>query len=134
VQAFKFSRDGPMNAEALFLPLMKHFSALLSLCCLLAAAPAALAETKEPPVPVRTVPPVYPAEMQRQGISGIVTVRCTIDEHGDVTEAVVVKSSADVFQKPAVEALQRWKFKPATLEGKAVSTKALIPIKFVFSS
>jgi protein TonB len=113
---------------------MKLLTALLPLCCFLAAAPAALAETKEPPVPVRTVPPVYPAEMQRQGISGIVTVRCTIDEHGDVTEAVVVKSSADVFQKPAVEALQRWKFKPATLEGKAVSTKALIPIKFVFSS
>jgi protein TonB len=113
---------------------MKHLTALLPLCCLLAAAPAALAETKEPPIAVRTVPPVYPGDMQRQGIAGIVTVRCTIDEHGDVTEAVVVKSSSDVFRGPAVEALQKWKFKPATLDGKAVAVKALIPIKFVVSS
>ncbi|HZZ17870.1 MAG TPA: energy transducer TonB [Opitutaceae bacterium] len=113
---------------------MKHLTALLSLGCLLAAIPAAHAETKEPPIAVRTVPPVYPDEMQRQGIAGIVTIKCTIDEHGDVTDAVVVKASAEVFQRPAVEALQRWKFKPAKLDGKAVSTKALIPIKFVINS
>lgn len=113
---------------------MKHLRAFLLLSCLCAVIPVARAETKEPPIPVRTVPPVYPDEMERQGIAGIVTVRCTIDEHGDVTDTVVVKSSAEVFQKPAVEALLRWKFKPATLDGKAVSTKALIPIKFVINS
>jgi periplasmic protein TonB len=113
---------------------MKALSAILSLTCFLAVAPAAVAETKEPPVPVRTVAPDYPDEMHRQGISGLVTVRCTIDEHGDVTETVVVKYSAEVFERPAIEALQKWKFKPATLDGKAISTKALIPVKFVVNS
>src|SRR5277367_4715276 len=113
---------------------MKHLTALLPLCCFLAAVPAALAETKEPPVAVRTVAPEYPDEMQRQGISGLVTLRCTIDEHGDVTNTVVVKCSAEVFEKPAVDALQKWKFKPAKLDGKAVATQALIPIKFVVNS
>jgi protein TonB len=113
---------------------MKAPRTLLILTCLLAAAPVALAETKEPPVPVRTVAPEYPDEMHRQGISGLVTVRCTIDEHGDVTEAVVVKYSDPVFEKPAVDALQKWKFKPATLDGKAVLTHALIPVRFVANS
>jgi protein TonB len=113
---------------------MKASRAFLPILCLLIAVPAVLAETREPPVPVRTVAPDYPDEMHRQGISGIVTVRCTIDEHGDVVETVVVKYSDVVFEKPAVDALQKWKFKPATLDGKAISTKALIPIKFVASS
>jgi periplasmic protein TonB len=113
---------------------MKASSAFLTLLCFVAAVPVALAETKEPPVPVRTVAPEYPGEMQREGISGVVTVRCTIDEHGGVTDAVVVKSSAGVFEKPAMDALSKWKFKPATLDGKAVATKAIIPIRFVANS
>jgi periplasmic protein TonB len=113
---------------------MKAIFASILTVCFLVAAPVAFAETREPPVPVRTVAPDYPDEMHRQGISGIVTVRCTIDEHGDVVETVVVKFSDAVFEKPAVDALQKWKFKPATLDGKAVATKAVIPVKFVASS
>jgi periplasmic protein TonB len=112
---------------------MKHLYALFLVSSFLAAAPAAMAD-KEPPVPVRTVSPQYPGDMQRQGIAGVVTLRCTIDEHGDVSNAVVVKSSADIFAQPAIEALQRWKFKPAKLDGKPVSTQALIPIHFVVNS
>ena len=96
----------------------------------LVAAPVAMAE-KEPPVPIRVVQPEYPFEQHRAGISGVVTVKCTIDEHGDVTQTEVVKTTDAVFEKPAVDALTKWKFKPATLDGKAVSTKAIIPIKFV---
>ena len=48
----------------------------------LVAAPVAMAE-KEPPVPIRVVQPEYPFEQHRAGISGVVTVKCTIDEHGD---------------------------------------------------
>jgi periplasmic protein TonB len=113
---------------------MKASSAFLTLLCFVAAVPVTLAETKEPPVPVRMVAPEYPGEMQREGISGVVTVRCTIDEHGGVTDAVVVKSSAGVFEKPAMDALSKWKFKPATLDGKAIATKAIIPIRFVANS
>jgi periplasmic protein TonB len=113
---------------------MKSFCAFISIVCFLIVLPAVRAETKEPPVPVRTVAPEYPDEMHRQGIAGLVTVRCTIDEHGDVIETVVVKCSDPVFEKPATDALLKWKFKPASLDGKAISTKALIPIRFVINS
>jgi periplasmic protein TonB len=106
----------------------------IALICLLASAPVALAETKEPPVPVRTVPPDYPDELRREGVSGLVMVKCTIDEQGNVVEPAVEKSSNPAFEKPALAALKKWKFKPAKLDGAPVAIKVSIPIKFVFES
>jgi protein TonB len=104
----------------------------LSLVCILACAPLALAQTREPPVPVRTVPPEYPNELRRDGVSGVVTVKCTIDAQGNVTEPEVEKSSNGAFEKPALAALKKWKFKPAKQDGAAVPVRISIPIKFVF--
>jgi len=113
---------------------MKKIPFNLPLACLLLLAPAAMAQTKEPPVPVRTVAPDYPDELRREGVSGIVTVKCTIDENGNVTEPTVEKSSNAAFERPALAALKKWKFKPAKQDGAPVSTKVSIPIKFVFES
>ncbi len=93
------------------------------------------ADTKaEPPVPVRTVPPEYPAELRRDGVSGLVMVKCTIDEQGNVVDPQVEKSSNGAFEKPAVDALKKWKFKPAKQDGAPVAIKVSIPIKFVFEN
>ena len=35
------------------------------------------------------------------------------------------------IERPAIAALQKWKFKPGTLDGVAIATKAIIPVKFV---
>jgi protein TonB len=84
----------------------------------------------EPPVPVRTVPPHYPEALRRDGIAGVVTVSCTIDERGNVTEPKVVKASSDAFADPAIEALSKWKFKPAKKGGNAIPIKVSFPIQF----
>lgn len=110
---------------------MKSFPAFVLIGCLLGSAPRALADGKEPPVPVRTVAPEYPTAQLRAKVSGLVTVRCTIDTHGDVVGTEVMKVSDPAFERPAIVALQKWKFKPGTLDGVAVATKALIPVKFV---
>ena len=95
----------------------------------------ALAQAKtEPPVPVRTVAPDYPDELRRDGVSGLVMVKCQIDAQGNVTETEIEKSSNPAFEKPAVAALKKWKFKPAKQDGQAVAIKVSIPIKFVFES
>lgn len=112
---------------------MKKLSCLLILIAALVAP--AFAETKaEPPVPVRTVAPDYPTEMRREGTPGLVMVKCTIDEQGNVVEPTVEKSSNPAFEKAAVEALKKWKFKPAKQDGNPVATKVSIPIKFSIES
>lgn len=88
------------------------------------------AEGMEPPVPVRTVAPKFPEEMRRNGSAGLVTVSCLIDEKGNVTEPKVIKSTNDAFSEPAVEALKKWKFKPAKKNGEAVAIRVNIPVQF----
>lgn len=87
----------------------------------------------EAPVPVRMVPPKFPPDMRREGTGGVVTVKCTIDEKGNVTDPVVEKASNDAFVQPALEALRKWKFKPAKKDGTPVPLKVSIPIQFSIS-
>src|SRR5476649_2623122 len=106
----------------------------LLLCGLFFAVPAFAQTKSEPPVPVRTVAPDYPDELRRDGVSGIVMVKCTIDEGGNVVDPTIEKSSNGAFEKPALAALKKWKFKPAKQDGAPVAIKVSIPIKFVFES
>ena len=101
---------------------------------LLLASPSARADdAMEPPVPVRMVPPAYPAELRRLGTSGVVTISCLIDEKGNVQEPKVEKTSNDKFSQPALDAVRKWKFKPAKKSGTAVSLRVSIPIQFSIS-
>ena len=59
--------------------------------------------------------------------SGVVLV---IDEKGNVAEPKVVKTSNDAFSEPAMEALKKWKFKPAKKDGEAVAIRVNIPVQF----
>lgn len=85
------------------------------------------------PVPVRMVPPKFPTEMRKEGTGGLVTVKCTIDEKGNVTEPQVEKASHEAFVQPALEALRKWKFKPAKKGGNPVALRVSIPIQFSIS-
>ncbi|HVU33324.1 MAG TPA: energy transducer TonB [Opitutaceae bacterium] len=100
-----------------------------------ALAVPVIAQSKlEPPVPVRTVAPDYPEDLKREGVAGLVVVQCTIDAQGNVDQPQVQKSSNKEFEQPAIDAIKRWKFKPAKLDGNPVARKVSIPIKFVTES
>jgi protein TonB len=109
---------------------MKNSAILLSaLLCLVSVSTASAA--RENPVPVRTVAPEYPREMKANRVSGLVMVKCTIDEQGNVAGADVIKSSNEQFDRFATDALKKWKFKPAREDGTPISVQVTIPIKFV---
>jgi periplasmic protein TonB len=111
--------------------LMSTLLRLFALGAFAAALPAVAQTKAEPPVPVRMVSPEYPRDLKREGVSGLVMVKCTVDEQGNVIATEIVKSSHEAFEKPAVDALKRWKFKPAKQDGAAIAMKVSIPIKFV---
>jgi protein TonB len=75
-------------------------------------------------------PPQYPYEMSRAGISGEVAVEFIINANGDVVDTRVIRSSHREFEVPAMQAVQKWKFKPGRKGGKAVATKASQLIEF----
>jgi len=82
------------------------------------------------PVPVKTPPPEYPYTMKREGTSGVVAVSIVVDEKGAVASCTVAKSSHTDFEGPAMDAVKKWKFKPAQKDGVPVKMKLTVPIRF----
>jgi TonB family protein len=97
------------------------------------AVPIARAVT-ETPVPVRTSAPEYPFQLKRDGVSGVVTVKFSVDEKGNVVDPEVLKSSNKGFEQAALNANLKWKFKPALQDGAPVKSKLAIPLQFSLGS
>lgn len=76
------------------------------------------------------VPPQYPFEMRRAGITGEVLVEFIVDSNGDVRNAFAVRSSQREFETAAVQAVSKWKFRPGKKGGRAVNTRMQQPISF----
>ena len=84
----------------------------------------------EPPMPTKTVAPVYPAALKSDGVAGMVSLSITVDEQGTVQNPVVKKSSRQEFEQPAIDAVSKWKFKPAKKGGQPVAVQVVVPVKF----
>ncbi|MEE2022848.1 MULTISPECIES: TonB family protein [Alkalimonas] len=71
--------------------------------------------------PLVRVEPRYPVEAARQGISGWVQLRFSVDETGNVQDVEVLAAEpANVFNREAIRALRRWRYQPKIIAGKAV--------------
>jgi len=84
----------------------------------------------ESAVPVRMVAPVYPYELKRDGVTGVVTLVFEVDDKGNVQDPKVQKSTNPKFDQPALDAIVKWKFKPARKDGVPIQTKLAIPLQF----
>jgi len=84
----------------------------------------------ENPVPVKTPPPKYPDSLKREGVSGVVAVVIVIDEKGAIISSTIGKSSHPDFERPALDAVKNWKFKPAKKDGASVKVKVTVPLRF----
>jgi TonB family protein len=84
-----------------------------------------------PPVLVNYVPPVYPEEARSQGLEGEVDVKLVVGTDGRVEEASVLGGSApQALQNAALESARKCRFKPASLEGKAVRCTVVVPFHY----
>lgn len=77
-----------------------------------------------------TVPPQYPFEMRRAGITGEVLVEFIVDTNGNVRNPFAVRSSQREFETAAVQAVSKWKFRPGKKGGRVVNTRMQQPISF----
>src|ERR1700682_213698 len=82
------------------------------------------------PVVITRVSPDFPRMAQVAGKSGWVIVECVIDRNGHTRDAHVAGSSWEVFEKPALDAVSQWTFKPGTIRGEAVDTLFELRVTF----
>ena len=77
------------------------------------------------------IPPQYPPEAVRDRIEGWVRIRFTILPDGTVADPEVLEAAPRrVFDRSAMTAILRWKFKPRIVDGQAVSRPAELTIDY----
>ena len=74
--------------------------------------------------------PQFPDGMRRAGISGSVSVQFIINTTGDVVYGEVTRSSHREFESAALNAVMKWKFRPARIDGRAVNVRVQQQIDF----
>jgi TonB family protein len=85
---------------------------------------------KSQPRPVLRVAPKYPKDAELVALSGEVMVEFVVTETGAVQDARVVKTSHEVFNQEALNAIAQWAFIPAIGEGKTQATRLRLPFVF----
>jgi protein TonB len=82
-------------------------------------------------LPLQRIPPQYPRDAARSGITGWVQLEVLVNADGTVRSAKVIDSKPrGIFEASAVQAVMRWKFKPKIQEGKPVEQRGSQKIEF----
>lgn len=82
------------------------------------------------PVPVYTPQPIYPEIARRARIQGVVLLRTILDKSGQVTDVKVIKDLPFGLADAAVTAVERWRYRPATLKGEPVAVYLEVTVNF----
>jgi len=82
------------------------------------------------PVKVTAPQPQYTEIARKARIQGVVIVQAIIDKQGNVTNVKVLKGLPMGLSEQSVEAIKKWKFKPATLNGKPVDVYYNLTVNF----
>jgi protein TonB len=89
-----------------------------------------VADLEKRPEPTSQVAPAYPAELRKAKVEGVVTLVFVLDETGRVEDPRVENSSRPEFERPALEAIRKWRFSPGLKDGQPVRTYLRIPLRF----
>lgn len=85
------------------------------------------------PVKVYEPPPRYSEIARKARIQGIVILQSVIDEQGNVRDVKVLRGLPMGLTEAAVEAVQQWRFEPATLRGRPVAVYYNLTVSFTLN-
>jgi TonB family protein len=97
-------------------------------------------EQPEPPKPVIKDPVLvdfveatYPAEAFKEGLEATVVLKLTIDREGHVTKVEIPEPVGHGFDEAARDAALKFRFEPATRDGKPIAAKVPYAYKFTLT-
>jgi protein TonB len=79
---------------------------------------------------MRKVEPDYPEAARKARIEGVVILEAVITAQGGVEDVRVVHSAGLLLDSAAAEAVRRWRYRPGTLNGRAVRTLLTVNVSF----
>jgi len=83
-----------------------------------------------PPVVLDRVDPDYPESARRARLQGTVILEAIITTSGEVQQVRVLKSVNPLLDEAAVRAVRVWRYRPATLNGRAVPVSLTVTVRF----
>lgn len=71
-------------------------------------------------LPIVKVAPVYPARAASRGLEGYVIVEFVVTRTGTTRDVTVVESTSSLFERAAIDAAFKFKYKPRVIDGEPV--------------
>jgi TonB family protein len=81
------------------------------------------------PEPIHQVAPEYPEIARKAGLTGKVFLKFRVNVDGSVSDVSVLRGQ-QIFRKAAMEAIEKFRFKPAEYDGKIVAVWMTQPVSF----
>jgi protein TonB len=82
------------------------------------------------PVLVRRVDPVYPEMARRLRLNGDVTLRLVVEADGKTGRIEVVSGGKAGFGEAAADAVRKWVYKAAVVDGRPVAVWKIVRVRF----
>jgi protein TonB len=83
-----------------------------------------------PPSVILKVEPEYSEEARKAKFQGTVVLFVVVDEKGNPRDLKVMRPLGLGLDQKAIEAVEKWKFKPGMKDGKPVAVQATIEVNF----
>jgi TonB family protein len=83
-----------------------------------------------PPVPIYSPEPDYSPEASKAKFQGTVRMSLVVDESGQPTNIKVIRPLGLGLDQKAIEAVQKWRFKPGMKDGQPVAVQASVEVNF----
>jgi TonB family protein len=83
-----------------------------------------------PPRRSYTPAPEFPKQQGKAHFQGTVQLALVVDPDGLTRDITVFRSLSPDFDEMAIDAVKKWKFYPATLDGTPVATKIKVEVTF----
>lgn len=85
-----------------------------------------------PPVLIHDQQPHYPESLRQAKLSGDVIVSLLVDQEGIPRNVQVVQGMGNEFDEKAVEAVEQYRFRPATQNGEPVPVNLKVEVNFQY--
>lgn len=89
-----------------------------------------IGELSKAPRALRAKSPMFPNDMRRNGISGIVYVSYVVRADGTTSHIRILRSTHQQFSEAAIRAIRRWIFQPGEKDGQKVNARVRQSIPF----
>ena len=82
---------------------------------------------------IERVEPAYPETARKLRQAGTVVLEAVITSAGTVDEVRVVASAGPLLDAAALSAVRSWRYRPATLNGRAVAVFLAVKVRFALN-